>query len=118
MLKQKGHKTALFDSTMMQGPDIAHAFAAKVDAFKPDAVGFSVLSNEWGLSRDLLQGPASNPRVYDDLVARSVEPSVESCRRNPPIRVVATQRCGGSSRGRRGGKQAETGGAAAAHARQ
>lgn len=54
-LKKKGHETALFDSTMMRGPDIAPAFQSMVEAFEPDAVGFSVLSNEWALSRDLLR---------------------------------------------------------------
>ncbi|MDA1001160.1 MAG: radical SAM protein [bacterium] len=55
VLKEKGVETALFDSTMMRGPDIAPAFRAMVEAFEPDAVGFSVLSNEWALARDLLR---------------------------------------------------------------
>ena len=53
VLKERGHQTVLFDSTMLRGPDIAPAFAARVSEFEPDAVGFSVLSNEWALARDL-----------------------------------------------------------------
>jgi len=55
VLKGRGHETGLFDSTMMRGADIARRFAAKVAEFAPDAVGFSVLSNEWALTRDLLR---------------------------------------------------------------
>ena len=65
VLKRKGHETALFDSTMVRGPEIAPRFLRKVEEFQPEAVGFSVLSNEWGLTRDLLRLPAlkSIPKI-------------------------------------------------------
>ena len=55
ILKEHGHETSLFDSTMMKGEEIKKNFSASVEAFSPDAIGFSVLSNEWALTRDLLK---------------------------------------------------------------